>query len=74
MVFYHNTFVISQLPDIGSCTCCRCKNSIIYYLKKFYNSDKNYKYMYIDYKGNKYLIDNNIIFFNDEKYINQPSL
>jgi len=68
MVFYHNTFVISQLPDIGSCTCPECKGSIIFYLKKMYNMDNKYKYLYIDFKGNKYLIDQGKITINDINY------
>jgi hypothetical protein len=58
MVFYHNTFVISQLPDIGACECPECIGMIKNYLKNFNNLDNSYKYLYIDYKKTKYLIDN----------------
>lgn len=68
MVFYHNTFVIKQFPNVGTCSCVECRNLILFYLKKMHNMDNNFKYMHIDYKDNKYVVDENgDVYINDKK-------
>ena len=69
MVFYHNTFVIKQFPNVGTCSCVECRNLILFYLKKMHSMDNNFKYMHIDYKDNKYVVDENgEVYINDKKY------
>tara|TARA_B100000524_G_scaffold348161_1_gene251843 strand:- start:1905 stop:2123 length:219 start_codon:yes stop_codon:yes gene_type:complete len=69
MVFYHNTFLIKQFPNVGTCSCAECRGLILFYLKKMHSMDSNFKYMHIDYKDNKYVVDENgEVYINDKKY------
>lgn len=71
MVFYQNTFVIKQFPNVGSCSCPECRGLILFYLKKMHDMDNKFKYMYIDYKNNKYVInENGEININDKNMSN----
>ena len=51
------TFVITKIPTVGTCICPECECLIEFELRKFYNIEKKYNFVYYGYKSYIYKID-----------------
>ena len=56
-MYYADTFIIKQIPTVGSCICPECRGIIEFELRRFYNIEKKYNFVYYGYKNYIYKID-----------------